>query len=158
MAAAWGAFPLSRLTPDQVIGAMVATTSLQTIPRDSHLLTRTIRFFRETDYLREYGQVVDSQGGALPATIPQALVQMNGKLAREMVEANAVTSTGRIAGMARDDVARLELAFLVALTRRPTSEEREMLLPLLTRADTKGRGVEDVMWTLFNCPEFSWNH
>ena len=158
VAAAWGAFPLSRLTPDQVIGAMVATTSLQTIPRDSHLLTRTIRFFRETDYLREYGQVVDSQGGALPATIPQALVQMNGKLAREMVEANAVTSTGRIAGMARDDVARLELAFLVALTRRPTSEEREMLLPLLTRADTKGRGVEDVMWTLFNCPEFSWNH
>lgn len=158
VAEVWGAFPLSRLGPDQVIGAMVATTSLQTIHRDSHLLTRVIRFFRENDYLREYGQVVDSRGASLPATIPQALVQMNGKLAREMVEANAVTSTGRIAGMARDDVARLELAFLVALTRRPTSEEREMLLPLLADAETKGRGVEDVMWTLFNCPEFSWNH
>lgn len=158
VAAAWGAFPISRLTPDQVIGAMVATTSLQTIRRDSHLLTRMIRFFRETDYLREYGQVVDPQGGMLPATIPQALVQMNGKLAREMVEANAVTATGRIAGMASDDRARLELAFLVALTRRPTSEERELLLSLLESAETKGRGVEDVMWTLFNCPEFSWNH
>jgi hypothetical protein len=158
VAAAWGAFPLSRLTPDQMIGAMVATTSLQTIQRDSHVLTRTIRFFRETDFLREYGQVVDSQGGSLPATIPQALVQMNGKLAREMVEANAVTATGRIAGMAADDVARLEVAFLVALTRRPTSEERESLLPLLNLAETKGRGLEDVMWTLFNCPEFSWNH
>ena len=155
---AWGAFPISRLNPDQMIGAMVATTSLQTIQRDSHLLTRTIRFFRENDFLREYGQVVDAQGGAFPATIPQALVQMNGKLAREMVEANAVTATGRIAGMARDDVARLEVAFLVALTRRPTSEEREALLPLLHRAATKGRGLEDVMWTLFNCPEFSWNH
>lgn len=158
VAGAWGAFPISRLTPDQVIGAMVATTSLQTIRRDSHLLTRMIRFFRETDYIREYGQVVDPQGGMLPATIPQALVQMNGKLAREMVEANAVTATGRIAGMAGDDRARLELAFLVALTRRPTSEERESLLSLLDRAETKGRGVEDVMWTLFNCPEFSWNH
>ncbi len=102
--------------------------------------------------------MVDSQGGSLPATIPQALVQMNGKLAREMVEANVVTATGRIAGMARDDVARLEVAFLVALTRRPASEERELLLPLLTLAETKGRGLEDVMWTLFNCPEFSWNH
>ena len=158
VAATWGAFPLSRLTPDQMIGAMVATTSLQTIQRDSHVLTRLIRFFRETDFLREYGQVIDSQGGSLPATIPQALVQMNGKLAREMVEANAVTATGRIAGMAADDVARLEVAFLVALTRRPTSEERESLLPLLNLAESRGRGLEDVMWTLFNCPEFSWNH
>ena len=137
---------------------MASTPCLLTFESHSHRLTRTIRFFRETDFLREYGQVVDSQGGSLPATIPQALVQMNGKFAREMVEANVVTATGRIAGMAHDDVARLELAFLVAVTRRPTSEEREMLLPLLTLADTKGRGVEDVMWTLFNCPEFSWNH
>ena len=158
VAVSWAAFPLSRLAPDQVIGAMTATTSLQTIDRDSHLLTRTIRFFRETDYLREYGQVADPQGGMLPTTIPQTLVQMNGKLAREMVKANAATSTGRIAGMAADDRTRLELAFLVALTRRPTSEERESLLSLLTTAETKGRGVEDVMWTLFNCPEFSWNH
>ncbi|MEI8370003.1 MAG: DUF1549 domain-containing protein [Planctomycetia bacterium] len=156
--ASWGAFPLTRLNPEQMIGAMAATTSLQTFQSHSHLLTRAIRFFRETDFLREYGQVVDSQGGSLPATIPQALVQMNGKLAREMVEANVVTATGRIAGMAHDDVARLELAFLVALTRRPTSEERESLLPLITLAESKGRGLEDVMWTLFNCPEFSWNH
>jgi len=158
VAFAWAAFPLSRLAPDQVIGAMVAATSLQTIDRDSHLLTRAIRFFRENDYLREYGQVVDTQGAMLPATIPQALVQMNGKLAREMVEANAATATGRIAGMSADDGTRLELAFLVALTRRPTSAERESLLSLFTAAETKGRGVEDLMWTLFNCPEFSWNH
>jgi hypothetical protein len=158
VAVSWAAFPLSRLAPDQVIGAMTATTSLQTIDRDSHLLTRTIRFFRETDFLREYGQVADPQGVMLPTTIPQTLVQMNGKLAREMVQANAATSTGRIAGMAADDRTRLELAVLVAVTRRPTSEERESLLPLLTAAETKGRGVEDVMWTLFNCPEFSWNH
>jgi hypothetical protein len=110
------------------------------------------------DYLREYGQVADPQGGMLPTTIPQTLVQMNGKLAREMVKANAATSTGRIAGMAADDRTRLELAFLVALTRRPTSEERESLLPLVTLAESKGRGLEDVMWALFNCPEFSWNH
>ena len=154
----WAAFPLTRLHPEQVIGAMVATTSLQTIDRDSHLLTRTIRFFRENDFVREYGTVQDQQGRSSPATIPQALLQMNGKLSREMVEANAVTATGRIAGMARDDAERLDLAFLVALTRHPTTEERAALETLLGAAPTKGRGVEDVSWVLVNSPEFSWNH
>lgn len=158
VAAAWAAFPLTRLSPDQMIGAMVATTSLQTIDRDSHLVTRTVRLLRQTNFLREYGRVQDSQGRSLPATVPQALVQMNGTWAREMVEANAFTATGRIAGMAGDHAARLELAFLVALTRRPSQTERTALLPLLEEARTKGRGVEDVAWTLLNCPEFCWNH
>lgn len=154
----WAAFPVTRLRPEQVIGAMVATTSLQTIDQDSHLLTRAIRFFREIDFVREYGAVQDGSGRPEPATIPQALVCMNGKLAREMVQANAVTATGRIAGMARDDRARLDLAFLVTLTRRPTAEERAAVEPLLAAAAAKGSGVEDVAWTLVNAAEFCWNH
>lgn len=158
VAESWAAFPISRLLPEQVIGAMVATTSLGTIDRDSHLLTRTIRFFRQNDYVREYGGVQDGQGRLQPATIPQALVQMNGKLAREMVEANWATATGRIAGMAADDAARIEVACLVMLSRRPTTEERASLEALLAAAPTKGRGMEDVAWVLVNGPEFSWNH
>jgi hypothetical protein len=46
----------------------------------------------------------------------------------------------------------------VALTRRPTAAEREALLPLLAEAGKAGPGVEDVCWTLFNAPEFCWNH
>lgn len=158
VAAAWGAFPLTRLSPSHLIGAMVQATSLQTIDQDSHLLTRTIRFFREIDFVREYGAVQDGQGNEQPATIPQALVRMNGKFARELVAANAFTATGRIAGLAPDDDRRLELMFLVALTRRPTAKERESLLPLLSEAASRGAGVEDVCWTLFNAPEFCWNH
>jgi hypothetical protein len=158
VADAWAAFPLTPLTPQQVIGAMVATTSLQTIDQDSHLLTRTIRLLRENDFVREYGRIQDGDGRMRPATIPQALVRMNGKFAREMAAANGISATGRIAGMARDDDARLELAFLVTLTRRPSAEERESLLPLLTETTQKGRGLEDVTWALFNCPEFCWNH
>jgi len=154
----WAAFPLTPLTPQQVIGAMVATTSLQTIDQDSHLLTRTIRLVRENDFVREYGRIQDGDGRVRPATIPQALVRMNGKFAREMAAANAVSATGRIAGMARDDDSRLDLAFLVALSRRPTAEERVALLPLLAATKQKGRGLEDITWALFNCPEFCWNH
>ena len=158
VADAWAAFPLTRLSPAHLIGAMVQATSLQTIDQHSHLLTRTIRFFREIDFVREYGAVQDGQGTEQPATIPQSLVRMNGKFAREMVDANPVSATGRIAGMARDDEARLELVFLTVLTRRPTAAEREALLPLLAAAPSRGAGVEDVCWTLFNAPEFCWNH
>lgn len=155
---AWAAFPVTRLLPEQVIGALSASTSLRTIDRDSHLLTRAIRFFREIDFVREYGAVQDGRGRTQPATIPQALLQMNGRLTREMVEANILTANGRIAGMARDDRERLEVLFLTILTRRPTTEERAALEPLLAASPAKGRGLEDVAWALVNSPEFSWNH
>lgn len=158
VAASWAAFPLTRLSPAHLIGAMVQATSLQTIDQHSHLLTRTIRFFRENDFVREYGAVQDGQGSDQPATIPQALVRMNGKFARELVAANPFTAPGRIAGLAADDDRRLEFMFLVALTRRPSAAEREALLPLLAEAGKAGPGVEDVCWTLFNAPEFCWNH
>jgi hypothetical protein len=158
VADAWAAFPLTALGPDQIIGGMVQATSLRTIDRDSHLATRFIGFIRELEFIREYGGPADDRSFALPGTIPQALARMNGRFAREMVEANAFTAMGRIAGMAADDDTRLETAFLVALTRRPTSAEREALRPLLASAPTRGAGLEDVCWTLFNSPEFSWNH
>lgn len=157
VAAAWAAFPLTRLEPDQMIDAMMQATSLRTIDGRSHLVTRTIRFFREIDFVREYGAAADDPQG-VPATIPQTLVMMNGRLAREMVEANGFTAAGRIAGMARDDDARIELMTLVALTRRPSPEERSALRAVLMQADTPGRGMEDVCWALFNSPEFAWNH
>ena len=158
VAEAWAAFPLTVLGPDQIIGGMVQATSLRTIDRDSHLATRFVRFIRELEFVREYGGPADDRSFALPATIPQALARMNGRFAREMVEANAFTAMGRIAGMADDDDTRLEVAFLVALTRRPSSEEREAFRPLLSSAPTRGAVLEDVCWTLFNAPEFSWNH
>jgi hypothetical protein len=62
--------------------------------------------------------------------------------------------------MAPDDLACLETCYLVCLGRRPTREEQEHFLPQLRGA---GRGdrprvVEDIFWTLFNSPEFAWNH
>jgi hypothetical protein len=156
--AAWAAFPITPCGPDVMITALVQATSLRTIDRGSHLVTRTIRFFREVDFIRDYGPTDDANGRREPATIPQTLVRMNGRLARELVEANPFTAAGRIARLAGDDEARLELAFLAMLTRRPTPEERSALRSLLTTAPSRAEGMQDLCWALMNSLEFGWNH
>lgn len=150
---AWAAFPLSQLPPATMISAMIQAGSIRTIDPDSHLLVRTVRFLRSADFTREYGGSDPKE----PATIPQALVRMNGRLARELCEANAFSGPGRVAGLAASDAARLDALFLACLTRRPDSAEREALLPVLA-AGEPARGVEDLYWTLFNSAEFCWNH
>ena len=110
---------------------------------------------RTIDFTREYGGA--GRDPSEPATIPQALVRMNGRLARELTKAKAFTGPGRIASLAADDDARLTAVFLACLTRRPTAAEREMLQPML-RAASGSEGVEDLYWSLFNTAEFCWNH
>ncbi|HCK55664.1 MAG TPA: hypothetical protein DIC23_20820, partial [Planctomycetaceae bacterium] len=59
-----------------------------------------------------------------------------------------------------DDTLCLVTCFEVCLGRHPETAELEVLLPWLTgtRAAQREQAVEDIFWTLFNSPEFSWNH
>jgi len=156
--AAWGAFPLAPLEPEDLIASLSQATSLHTIDDESHLLPRTVRFFRTIDFVRDHGR--SATGGSEPAvsTVPQALLRMNGRLTRELVEANAFTAAGRIAGMAPDDDAAVEIAYLALLTRRPEPEERSAMRAVLGAAPSRGRGLEDICWALFNSAEFAWTH
>ncbi|MCA9072125.1 MAG: DUF1549 domain-containing protein, partial [Planctomycetaceae bacterium] len=54
---AWAVFPLTRLRPEQVVGSMLQAASIKTIDRNSHLFVRTIRFFREKDFVKNYGDL-----------------------------------------------------------------------------------------------------
>ena len=74
------------------------------------------------------------------------------------------TSIRSIAGIQHchtgDDALCLKTCFLVCLGRGPESEEREVLGRWLaeTTGEARQQAVEDIFWTLFNSPEFSWNH
>ena len=157
---AWVAFPLTRLRPEQVIGAMVQASSIKTVDLHSHWTTRAIRFFRELDFVKEYGDLGDDELTERTGTIPQALLRMNSNFAAEWTKSTIFSAAGRIAAMAPDDEACLDLCFLVCLTRHPTAEERSVLLRQLerTHGDERSQVVEDLFWTLFNSPEFSWGH
>lgn len=154
------AFPLVRLRPEQMIGAMCQAASVKTIDQNSHLFTRFLRFIREQDFIKEYGDLGEAELEERSGTIPQALLRMNGRFANEVSNAGPVSASGRIAGMAPTNEMAIELAYLCCLTRRPTAEEQAFFLADLTGDEPRPRGqvMEDIFWTLFNSPEFCWNH
>jgi len=157
--AIWATFPLTRLRPEQIIGSMLQAWSIRTMDQNSNLLSRVIRLLREIDFVREYGDYGEDELGEHPGTIPQALLRMNGEFVQQISAAAPGTASGRIAGMAPTEEACLETCFLVTLTRRPNVAEQAHFLPLLEAAgQERGSVVEDIFWSLFNSPEFCWNH
>jgi hypothetical protein len=160
----WPLFPMTRLRPEQLIGSILQSTSLRTIDQHSHLFVRAKRYFQENEFVKQYGDLGDNELDERSGTIAQALLRMNGKLASEALRAEGMSATSRIAGFADTDETCLETCYLVALTRRPTQAENDYFLPQLAsaaksrRKDARTQVVEDIFWSLFNSPEFSWNH
>ena len=156
----WAAFPLTRLRPEQVIGSMVQASSLKTIDQNTHWTGRALRFFRELDFVKQYGDLGDEELTERAGTIPQALLRMNSEFASEWTKSSVFSAAGRIATIAPDDETCLDLCFLVCLTRYPDPEERAVLLRHLERStgDDRSHVVEDIFWPLFNSPEFCWEH
>jgi hypothetical protein len=153
-------FPLTRLRPEQVIGAMIQTGSIKTIDQNSHLVVRFLRFISENNFVKEYGDLGEDELQEHAGTLPQALLRMNGNFGGNILTASPFTASGRIVSSAGSDETCLDACFLVGLSRRPTFDEREQLLPLLkdTKGDARKHVVEDIYWSMFNSPEFSWNH
>lgn len=156
----WAVFPLVRLRPEQVIGAMLQANHVTTIDQNSHLFVRVQRFFGEQSFVNEFGDPGEAELQDRVGTISQALLRMNGQLAGDLTKTGPLSAPGRIAGMASTPEQCLDACYLVCLTRRPTDLEKECFLPQL--ADKEKRASEglmqDLYWTLFNSPEFSWNH
>jgi hypothetical protein len=155
----WAVYPLVRLRPEQVIGSMLQASSVKTIDQNSHIFVRFLRLVREGDFVREYGDPGENELEDRAGTIPQALLRMNGELARELSSENPFTAPARIARFSATPEMVVENCFLACLTRRPTSAELKHFVQQLDGEGEQSEGaVEDLYWTLYNAPEFSWNH
>lgn len=157
----WALFPLIRLRPEQVIGSLLQSSSLQTIDQNSHLFMRFKKLVTQNDFVREYGDLGDGELLDRGGTIPQRLLLMNGKLAWEALKIDPFNSSARINAFSGDDERRVETAYLVCLTRRPSREELQNfqgLLAEMPQRPARREVMEDLFWTLFNSTEFSWNH
>lgn len=156
----WGIFPLVRLRPEQMIGSMLQSNSVQTIDQNSHLITRAIRLFRERDYINEFGDPGEAELEQRTATITQTLLNMNGEFASEMSRVRLFSTPQTLRQYSPTTEALLDNLFLTCFTRHPTSTEREYFQQQLPGSTRKidDELIEDIFWTLYNSPEFCWNH
>jgi len=159
----WAVFPLMRLRPEQVIGSMLQAGSVKTIDQNSHLIVRTLRFFREGGFLEDYGDLGEDELETHSGTIPQALLRMNGDLPKEILKASPLSASGRIRSLSSSPENIVANSYLVCLTRNPAPAELAYFVKQFKDKENQsdyGQSslTEDLFWALFNSPEFSWNH
>ena len=159
--AAWAAFPITRLRPEQVSGSLLQASSTATIDADSHLLVRLAKTIGVNDFVARHGDPGEDEFHLEPSsTIPQRLLMMNGDLVHDKTIAGPFTAASRFAMLAPDDALAVEAAFLATLTRRPTPAEADHFRSRLagTSGDVRKDRVADLVWALLNATEFSWDH
>jgi hypothetical protein len=156
----WSSFPVVRLRPEQLIGALIQTSNLGTVDQTAAFLKRVVRFLRQEDFVRQFGDPGEGELSTRSGTIPQRFMLLNSKVVRELSAANLFNAGGRISAMAVDPEELLELCYLVCLTRRPGAQEQSAILPQLggIKGRERNERTEDIFWALINTTEFSWGH
>ncbi len=157
---AWSTFPLTRLRPDQIAGALNQTAYLSTISADSFWFVRLIALTSRNDFVRRYGDVGEDEFEDRNGTISQRLLLLNGELVESAVQDGLFNAVSRVAAQAPDAPRAVEIAYLVVLTRPPTDAERGYFARKIgdLKGDARAEAVSDLFWTLINSSEFSWNH
>ncbi len=157
---AWAAFPMTRLRPEQVAGALYQSASLSTLGPQSPWVVRLLAYTSRNDFVRRYGDTGEDEFDSRGGTIPQRLLLMNGELVQKCINEGLLTASSQIASLSPDDHKAVEAAYLAILTRRPSADEAahfEGRLKGVKGNERKAR-LTDMYWTLLNSTEFSWNH
>lgn len=177
MDVAWARFPLVRLRPEQMIGAMFQAGRVKTIDQQSNVFQRFARFFNENDFLKEYGDETEDELIQQSATIPQALLRMNGSFTQDLTKAGLFSAVGQLVEFSADDTTLVQNCFLACLTRLPDAQERQWFARQLQEQrremgggladdaiakervseESRNEIASDLFWVLFNSPGFSWN-
>jgi len=152
-------FPMRRLRPDQVAGAIVQSSSLTTINSQAHILDRLMKFGSKRDFVRRFGDPGENEFEQRGETVTQKLLMMNGDMLSDRIN-EGMHSIVHLAGLSPDANTLLETIFLAVLSRRPTDEEESHFISSLadTAGDQRKERAQDIYWTLVNSVEFTWNH
>jgi hypothetical protein len=90
-------------------------------------------------------------------SILQALYLMNGRLMADATSLKKNRALSVIADSKSSTARKVEELYLVTLSRRPTSEEKERLVKHVEKGDER-QALADVFWALLNSTEFTVNH
>jgi len=90
------------------------------------------------------------------ATLSQALTLINGTIIDSRIRGSQVAN--RMLKEKKPPAEIIEALYIRTLTRKPTEKEAKRMLELIGE-DTKNRyAYDDVLWSLLNSTEFSFNH
>jgi hypothetical protein len=89
-------------------------------------------------------------------TLSQALHMLNGNTIQGKIQQGAVVKKLLDAGKTPPQV--IESLYIRALSRKPTPEETDRLLPIVSQSANPQQGLEDVFWAVLNSREFLFNH
>ncbi len=153
----FAAMPVRSLSADQFFETLAQATGFrENAPRnpffDGTTKGQFLQLFANRDEKPTEGQT----------SILQALALMNGSL---MTSVTTMETGDTLAAVAEapflDTAEKIEALYLAALTRRPRSEERKMLVEYVDGggpAKDSTKALADVFWALLNSPEFRFNH
>ena len=152
-------FPLVRLRPDQVAGAVIQSTSLTTIDATSHIIQQLAKFGQQNDFVQRYGDAGEDEFQARGETVTQRLLMLNGDMIKERLE-SGLNSPTHVGGLSPDVNTSIETVYLATLSRNPTEAELEYFTQRLDglTGDQYTERIQDLYWTLINSIEFVWNH
>jgi hypothetical protein len=159
--AQWAVFPITRLRPEQVVGALLQSRSLATVDYESNILIRAGRTIGQIEFIERYGDAGPDEFDARGGTTAQRLLMMNGQLIGDLTKDNLLMNApAQIAALSTGDATAVETCLLAVLTRGPTVEEAQYFAQQLrdTRGNQRRERLGDIYWALLNTTEFSWNH
>ena len=86
-------FPLIRLRPEQVAGAVIQAARIKKTDRDSSLFLQLQTLTGTNDFVKQYGDVGEDEFTTDSVTITQRLLMMNGNMLGDIVNSNPVLNT-----------------------------------------------------------------
>lgn len=152
-------FPLVRLRPEQVAGAIIQAARIKTTDRNSSLFLQLQTLTGANDFVTQYGDIGEDEFTSGSITITQRLLMMNGKLLRDLVESNPLlNASAHVRMFAKDTSQIVDLLYLSALNRYPTAAEKKHFVERIDCSDNSEKAIEDLVWVLLNSSELAWNH
>ena len=161
---------LRRLRADVLLDSIIKVTEWDRPFRNFPKGTRAVQFYPRTpgdtsqplwfdDFLKTFGRssrnsICSCETRGEP-TLSQTLHMVVGKNITNAINAGLVT---RLLERGDGPRALIEELFIRCLSRKPTAEEMAAMLELVAEDVKEKAPYEDILWSLLNSTEFSFNH
>lgn len=148
------------LTPEQLFHTLLTATGADRMARHRQADDRVDKML--ANGLREYRFAFDDDEMAdtdFDGSMPQALLLLNGEITNNGTRAGDDGVLGAILAETREPAARLDQMFLAIYARRPSADERSLMLASLAAAGRDPRkAYEDMYFALLTSTEAMTNH